>query len=475
MRLYCRSSLWLLLFVALLPALVTAQEKSAPPNILFLSIDDLRPELGCYGRPYVQSPNIDQLAKEGVTFTRAYCQAPVCGASRASVLTGLRPKGERFASFRCYAQEDAPGAKSLPQVFKESGYYTISNGKIFHQQDDMDAQSWTEPAWRPDILGRKFLDEASKQFILRRKDGKKRGPVFENPDLNDNAYYDGMVADKTIADLKKLAAQDQPFFLACGFVRPHLPLYAPKKYWDLYQDVDIQPAANRFRPKNAPVSLAGSGEIQDFHDRGLKHNSLEFHKQTRRAYYACVSYIDAQVGRIMGALDDLGLADNTIVVLWGDHGWHLGEHSFWAKNNLLHNAIQAPLIMRLPGNEETGMRGQIVELVDLFPTLCELASLEAPKNLEGKSFAPILVDAEHAGKEAAFCTFKTGQTVITERYTYTRYVWGRKGERMLFGLQQDPSENQNLAGQEELIEVQARLDALLPRIQAAPKPPAERK
>jgi iduronate 2-sulfatase len=308
---------WLVFFAigAGLASVLTAQEVQVRPNVLFISIDDLRPELGCYGQSQILSPNIDRLAAEGMLFSRTYCQAPVCGASRASLLTGLRPTATRFKTFKTYAQTDAPGAVSLPESFKMAGYYTISNGKIFHKQDDMEAQSWSEPAWRPDILGRKFLDPKSKKLTKMLSAGRKRGPFFEAADVPDNAYYDGQVAEKTLADLARLKKMDKPFFLACGFVRPHLPLYAPKKYWDLYEHDKISAAKNCYAPNDAPLSLSGSGEIHDFGHRGLTFYSTEFHRSARHAYYACVSYVDAQVGMILQALDDLELRENTIVVL----------------------------------------------------------------------------------------------------------------------------------------------------------------
>ena len=204
---------------------------SAKPNVLFIAIDDLRPELGCFGGKEVRSPHIDKLAAGGMIFTRAYCQVPVCGASRASLMTGLRPTKKRFLNFDTYAERDAPGAMTLPEEFKRNGYHCLSNGKVFHHKDDTAKRSWSEDPWKPSLGGASFLDPKSKSMIGGRK---KRGPVWEAPKVGDNAYPDGQIADNTIADLKRMKKSGKPFFIACGFKKPHLPFYAPKKYWDLY-------------------------------------------------------------------------------------------------------------------------------------------------------------------------------------------------------------------------------------------------
>ncbi|MEO0413931.1 MAG: sulfatase-like hydrolase/transferase, partial [Verrucomicrobiota bacterium] len=258
--------------------------KTNKPNVLFISIDDLRPELGCYGQTWIKSPNIDRLAERGTTFTRAYCQVTTCGASRASLLTGLRPTSKRFLNYQTYAEKDAPGAITLPEEFRQQGYHCISNGKIFHHAEDTADRSWSETPWRPDLGLTHSMDPASKTMISK----KQRGPVFESPDVPDNAYRDGQVTDKTISDLKRLKQADKPFFLACGFWKPHLPFYAPKKYWDLYSPEDIALAENQSPPKNAPKSLKGSGEIRAYHYRDIKYNSEEWHRSLRHGYYACV-------------------------------------------------------------------------------------------------------------------------------------------------------------------------------------------
>lgn len=251
---------------------------------------------------------------------------PHCLPSRASLLTGIHP---RNSTLLIDIQQYASGAPTLPETFRKAGYHSLCNGKIFHQNEDMATQSWSEPPFSL-VNGEKdnnhltFHDIESIDFILEKN---QRGPFFVASDVPDNTYIDGQTADKTVNDLRRLAKMDKPFFMACGFVRPHLPFYAPKKYWDLYDRDGIELAGNPYRPKNAPEALTGSGEFGSYHDRNIEYNSTKFHRIARHGYYACVSYADALVGRLLSTLDELGLRENTIVVLWGNHGWNLGELS----------------------------------------------------------------------------------------------------------------------------------------------------
>ena len=425
---------------ALAPGLVRAAESGKKLNVLFIAVDDLRPELGCYDHKWIKSPNIDKLAAGGTVFNRAYCQVAVCGASRASLLTGLRPTPKRFLTYLTRAQEDAPGAMTLPEEFRKNGYHCISNGKIFHHRDDTADRSWSEPSWRPKVGGAVCLDPESKKM----KGGKKnRGPWFESPDVPDKAYGDGRTAVKTISDLKKMKKSGKPFFLACGFYKPHLPFYAPKKYWDMYDRDKIALADNRDRPKNAPKMLKGSGEIHSYHNRNMKYNSDAWHAAGRHGYYACVSYIDAQVGKVMKALDELGLRENTIVILWGDHGWHLGEHNFWGKHNVMHLATNSPMIVSAPGHKGAQKSDRLVEFVDIYPSLCELAGITTVnKGLQGTSFAPLLKNPAQPWKKAVFSKFGPAVSLITDRYNYAEF---KNGERMLYDLKTDPAENVNIA------------------------------
>ncbi len=416
--------------------------QDARPNVLFIAVDDLRPQLGCYGHTEIISPNIDALAARGVVFNRAYCQYPVCGPSRSSLLTGLRPTFERFRDNQCSPDKDAPGITTLPQYFKEHGYYTISNGKIFHSPAHTAERSWSEKPFSLTKENMTPLDPDSAQYV---GGIRNRGPFFESPDVPDNAYFDGRTCEKVISDLRRLKQMDQPFFLACGFVKPHLPWYAPKTYWDLYDPQQIALADNRFTPRNAPAALQASPEIRFYHDHGIAYNSDLFHRTARHGYFASVSYIDKLVGDVLAELDRLDLRRNTIIVLWGDHGWHLGEHDFWAKNNLLNNAMRTTLIVSAPGYKDHARSDGIVELIDLYPTLCDLAGLEKPAHLEGTSFKPLLAEPDQPWKEAAFTWVLTGHSVITRDYDYSEYEVDDRKQAMLFDLKNDPEENVNVA------------------------------
>ena len=424
----------------LAPWSARARAPGAKLNVLFIAVDDLRPELGCYGHKWIKSPNIDKLAGRGTVFNRAYCQVAVCGASRASLLTGLRPTPKRFLTYRTFAQTDAPGAMTLPEEFRRNGYHCISNGKIFHHRVDTEDRSWSERAWRSKTGWLTCFDPESKKMTGGRK---WRSPFFEGPDVPDNAYPDGQIADKTISDLKEMKKSGKPFFLACGFTKPHLPFYAPKKYWDMYDRKKIKLADNRYRPKNAPKRLRGSDEIRSYHNRNLKYNSDAWHAAARHGYYACVSYVDAQVGRVMQALDSLGLRENTIVILWGDHGWHLGEHNFWGKHNVMHLATNSPMIVSAPGFKGGRKSDRLVEFVDIYPSLCQLAGIATVnKALQGTSFAPLLEKPDRPWKKAAFSKYGPARSLITDRYNYAEFT---NGERMLYDLKADPSENVNIA------------------------------
>jgi iduronate 2-sulfatase len=428
------------------------------PNVLFIAIDDLRPELGCYGADHIKSPNIDELASQGVLFNRAYCQAPHCAPSRSSLLSGVHTLN--YEGIPMKPEELAPGKITLPATFRRAGYYTIGNGKIYHQREDDEKQSWSEPSFSL-VNGPKennhltFHEKESANYILEKN---QRGPFFESPDVPDNTYIDGQTCGKTIKDLRRLAKMKKPFFLACGFVRPHLPFYAPKKYWDMYDREEIALADNRYKPQNAPDALKCSGEFGSYHSKNIQFNSDEFHLISRHGYYACVSYADALVGKLLATLDELGLRDNTIVVLWGDHGWNLGEHNYWSKHNLLHTSKHAPLIISAPGFKQNIKTDGIVELVDIYPTLCDLTGINLPKQLEGTSMVPLLKNPEQDGKKAAFTKWRNGASVSTPDFSYTE--WDNK-QRMLFDHRKDPEENVNVAESSEYQETVERLSNLL--------------
>ncbi|MDX1407229.1 MAG: sulfatase [Saprospiraceae bacterium] len=423
------------------------------PNILFIAIDDLRPELGCYGARQVKSPNLDRFASRAVVFNRAYCQVPVCGPSRASLLTGVRPTRENCTMWN--AQQLAPDVPTLPEWFRKAGYHTISNGKIFHSPLDSRDKSWSE---EPTL---DFLEQHDRclrpELQQEANEQRKVGPFYEAENVPDAGYVDGRICDKTISDLKRLKAMGKPFFLGCGFIRPHLPFFAPKKYWDLYDRNQIRIADNRYRPLNAPEELLGSIEMQRYTMRGHEYNSDDFHRVARHGYYASVSYVDALVGRLLAALEELDLAENTIVIIWGDHGWHLGEHNFWSKHNLLHQAIRAPLMISVPGMQTSVRLDALVEFLDIYPTLCAMARLPAPPHLDGSNLLPLILQPDRKWKDAVYARFRKGSTVITHRYIYTEYDQGR----MLYDLEGDPQENVNLLTRLEYQPVATMMHELL--------------
>jgi arylsulfatase A-like enzyme len=400
-----------------------SQQLSLPkkkPNILFIAVDDLRPELGCYGQKIVHSPNIDRIAKEGVRFNRAYCQEAICGPSRASLLTGRRPDNIGVIENNTYFRNTVPDVTTLPAHFANHGYTTVGIGKIYHDRQD-DKLSWNRKAAAPQrpkpypVMGYQS-PETLEYFKVKHKEIREKygdffiyslgsGPAWEACDIPDNMYEDGYYADQAVASLKEI--KDNPFFLAVGFRKPHLPFIAPKKYWNLYNPTDIDLADNPFAPKDAPsMGLHASFELRT--RKGIPKKGDISDDQARKlihAYLACVSYVDAQIGKILDELDALGLRDSTIIMLWGDHGWHLGEHGIWGKATNYEIATRVPLIVSAPGRSRNVATDALVELVDMYPTLSELAHLPLPKHLDGKSFVPVLKNPNRSWKKAAFSQF----------------------------------------------------------------------
>ncbi len=419
------------LFISIGTFPVMGQQK---PNILFIAIDDLRPELGCYGAPQIKSPNIDKLASEGVVFKRAYCNVPVSGASRSSLLTGILPTKTRFVDYQAHAEDDVPNAKTLPQVFKEAGYTTLSNGKVFHYLHDTEDRSWSEKPWSPSVSYSAIFDSTHPQTV-----GK--GLFYDASDVDEELYADSFTARKTISDLKRLKQDGKPFFLACGFVRPHLPFYAPKKYWDLYEHDSIKIATNRFRPENAPSQLSGGVEYSTYMFGKFDPKTEEFHKMMKHGYFACTSFADKLAGDVLKELETLGLAENTIVVIWGDHGWHLGEHEFWGKHNTMHNALQVPLIIKVPRVSAGKQTQALVETVDIFPTLCDLAKVKVPNSVMGKSFGKIIKNPKQDFRKAVYSRYIVADAIVSKDFNYSIY---ENGQEMLYNRKIDPEENKNV-------------------------------
>lgn len=441
-------------------ALPAADQK---PNILFIAMDDLRPELGCYGSDHVKSPNIDRIAKAGIVFKRAYCQQAVCSPSRTSLMTGTRPDTTRVWDLVTHFRKTTPDVVTLGQHFKANGYFVQGMGKIYHSSLD-DEATWSVPFHTPKVPRYALpenlkLDQrqvTAKAKPKSRTPANSRGPAFEAADVPDDTFQDGKVAELAVATLREMSAKKQPFFLAVGFVKPHLPFVAPKKYWDLYDPASIQPALNPFYPKDAPkyAILNHSGELRSYHGIPSDLIPADLARQLKHGYYAAISYADAQVGKVLDELDRLGLRENTIVILWGDHGWKLGEHSAWAKHSNTENDTNAPLLISLPGMKRAGATSSaLVEFVDIYPSLAELAGLPLPAHLEGTSFKPLLDEPERLWKSAAFSQYPRdklmGYTMRTDRHRFTIWVDAKDHAKVdaieLYDHQNDPQENTNVA------------------------------
>jgi iduronate 2-sulfatase len=415
-----------------------------PYNVLFIAVDDLRPEFGAYGATHIHSPHLDRLADQGMLFRRAYCNVPVCGASRASLMTGTRPTRHTFITYTARA-DHKPEMVTLPEHFRQNGYYTFSMGKVLHDFDDSE-DSWDEN-WRvPDLQS--WRDYVTEENLAIERE-HERGYPFEIVDTTDEAYRDGKIAAHAIAKLQSHQAKDtaQPFFMAVGFLKPHLPFNAPKRYWDLYDpaEIDLPPAG--FRPDNAPEEAFHKfGELRHYHGippQGFLSDSLA--RRLIHGYYACVSYADAQVGKVLDELERLDLDQNTIVVLWGDHGWNLREHGLWCKHCLFNTSVQVPLIIRAPGMP-AGETRAITEFVDLFPTLCALNGLPQLDQLEGQDLVPILEDPSLPGDGLALSKWFDGLTLIDDQHFYTEWINDEDSvyARMLYDQRIDPEEMNNI-------------------------------
>ncbi len=464
------------------------------PNILFISIDDLRPDLGVYGNDEIRTPNIDKFASEGVTFLRTYSQAAVCAPSRASLMTGLRPDSTRVWHLGDKFRQLNPATVTMPQYFHKYGYYTVSMGKIFHNYMP-DSISWDEPDLRPVKYSKPEMwyrdgetfyisDSISRLQAIRREkilakrphayaDGWNTGPAWEMADVHDTAYYDGAQTELAIKTLQRLRDKRQPFYLAVGYFRPHLPFTAPKKYWDMYNRDSIALAPNPYVPANTPVFTMNSMyELRGYDGfKHIQHPTTGYHipddtaRILKQGYYASVSYVDAQVGRLLASLEELGLAGNTLVVIWGDHGWKLGEHNSWGKMTNYDIDTHVPLLIRAPGVGRQGVTTtRLTELVDIFPTLCDLAGIEVAGYLQGTSLKPLLEDPDREWKPAVFSQFHRrpkvtpdggrymGYSMTTARYHFVEWhtwdnVTGQAGEVVaceLYDLQADREENTNI-------------------------------
>jgi iduronate 2-sulfatase len=416
---------------------------ASPLNVLLIAADDLRPELGCYGSG-VKSPNLDRLARRSVRFDRAYCQYPVCNPSRTSLLTGLRPNTTKILDNGTHFRKTIPNAVTLPQLFRQNGYFAAGLGKIYHR-------GLTMEDLRPEMDDEKSWDVA-RYFQATERGLKGEGRNMTGGKLpwcrwlaaegEDEDQPDGQIAREGVRLLEE--KRDKPFFIALGFHKPHDPFIAPKKYFDLYPLDKLKLLDRESTGTNAPLAVPG----------GWKNQFSNFTDQDRReymrSYYAGISFMDAQVGKVLDALDRLKLWDNTVVVFFGDHGFHLGERGWWNKSTVFELSARAPLIVWSPRMKRGGKNSlRLVEFIDIYPTIVELCALKGPPGLEGRSFVPLLDDPTRGWKEAAFTQVQRGRSagysLRTERWRYTEWDAGSKGIE-LYDHESDPGEWHNLAG-----------------------------
>jgi len=468
------------------------------PNVVMIAVDDLRPDLGCYGVTFAKTPHIDRLAARGIVFRRAYCQQAVCSPSRTSLMTGLRPDTTRVWDLKTHFREAVPDCVTLPQHFKAHGYHCVALGKIYHGGFE-DGRSWSEPHWYP--TGRTVDTDPTDwtKRITARHDGgveeypageprtetKGKGRPFVVSDKADDDLPDGATAAEAARRLTALRSRGTPFFLAVGFVKPHLPFVAPRTYWNLHDPAAIPGPTTDRLPDGAPA-FAG-------HDNGELHSYFgvprgeplpaELARRLRHGYHACISYTDAQIGKVLDALDREGLADDTVVVLWGDHGWQLGDHGLWHKHTNFELAARAPLIVAAPAAAATAGRSSdaVVEFVDVYPTLVDLCGLPPASGVAGVTLRPLLDAPEGSVKPVAVSQYPRGRgrgadvplmgySIRDDRFRLT--VWREEGTSRvvateLYDEADDPAETRNLAADPSHAETVARLSGHLPPPAAA--------
>ncbi len=437
--------------VAMIPQDLISQTGTKKHNILFISIDDFRPKINSYGESQMITPNIDKLASEGLQFDNAFTNIAVCGASRASIMTGIRPSQDRFNDYRSRASVDTPDAITLNQLFMENGYETISYGKIYHYPNDTGAY------WSDNDGGAHQADYQDPEAQERKRNGEfgehgRKGPAFEYPEVDDYAYNDGKVTKRALDKMKALKAEDKPFFMAVGYVSPHLPFIQPKKYWDLYDHNEVPLADNAYQPENSPYiamhAQHDNAELRnmylDIPSKGLL--SDEMSRNLVHGYYASVSYMDALIGDLIDGLDAMGLRDNTTIILWSDHGFFLGEHGFWCKHSTFYEAIKIPFIISSPGFAKNQTTDSFTELVDVYPTLCELSGIRPPEYIHGESLTPVMENPSVNLKDEIYTRYKQGEAVVDENYSYTEFFQGEEYlGNMLYDLKLDLRQNTDIS------------------------------
>jgi iduronate 2-sulfatase len=494
LKIFLRSiqSLVLVILVCCNSNVLSAQTQR--PNILLLLVDDLKPTLGVYGDPVAHSPNIDRLAEKGMTFTHAYCNQAVCMASRYNLMLGARSTSTGFYHFGKEFRDVYPNAITLPQYFMNAGYHVESMGKVYHigHGNTNDEASWSIPHHKEKVIEYLLPESTDRQLTreealfqnsqkhikgLPKIEELPRGAAWESLDVLDEAYADGRVASHAINRLRKLSENpDQPFFMAVGFARPHLPFCVPKKYWDLYYPQDLPMPQFEEQPKNAPqCALKLKVEINEYkpvpeNETGIYTDSLK--RKLIHGYYASMSYMDAQLGRIIDELERLELDNNTIIVLWGDHGWHLGDHGFWTKHTNFEQATRIPILFIAPGVTKPGsITEQFAETVDIYPTLADLAGLEkpnVPQPFDGTSLAPVLKNGKERVKDHAYHAFSKqgylGEAIRTQQFRMVRWTHIKNASKEvlyeLYDYENDPNETKNWAAENpaKVIELETLLN-----------------
>ena len=488
-------------------------EEPTKPNVLFIIVDDLKPILGCYGDPFVKTPNIDRFAKEGVVFTNTYCQQAVCGPSRASFLTGMRPDYTGVWDLETEMRNINPEILSMPQFFKQNGYITAGIGKVFDSRsvdENIDKPSWSIPFYKKSndyypkemgkAKGRYRGVKVVEEIEIYEKIGGAKGltgkelsnfikinakPSVESLDIPDNAYIDGATVLHSKDILKVLKENAKPFFFAVGITKPHLPFAVPKKYWDLYNRDEIQLAEFRENANNSPlVAYHGAGELYKYADippiasfsdvKGGMELPFDKQKELIHGYYASVSYADALIGKLISTLVSLNLKDNTIVTIIGDHGWHLGDHNLWCKHSNFEQATRIPMIFKIPGIKAS-KTSALAEAVDIFPTLCDATGIKIPEQLQGASLMPILKEIKSKVKDYAVSQYRRGKnmrtfgySIRTERFRLT--LWMKDFYRLykpfdegyivsgeLYDYDNDPLETENYYNNKEYVSVKKEL------------------
>jgi arylsulfatase A-like enzyme len=446
-----------------------SEPEEKQPNVLFIAIDDLRPELGSYGNTVVKSPNMDKLAGSASVFTNHYVNVPTCGASRNSLLTGMLPRTRTHLANNVMRDLISGEPESeKPETFihhlRRNGYYTVGIGKISHYPEGL-LYEYEEPVGTSRELPHSWDEipfDAGKwgtgwNAFFGYADGENRQSMnrqvkpYEKGNVGDDDYPDGIIANLALEKLQELAERDSPFFLGVGFFKPHLPFNAPAKYWDMYNREDMPLSPNPYIPENvSTASLHRSSEFGNY-ELGDESASLEgpvsdeYARKLMHAYLACVSYIDALVGELIDELERLDLAGNTIIVIWGDHGWHLGDHLIWGKHTVFERSLRSPLIIKVPGQNEGNVIKRIVSTTDIYPSIIELSGVDMPHETDGKSLVPLMKNPLSEWEDAAYGYFRNGISLRSNRYRMTKYFREQQPVIELYDHNNDPNETKNVA------------------------------